>query len=354
MRVRAVDIAERLGISKATVSLALNGKPGVSEETRAAVLKCREELEAQLSQVMADVSGDMDEAAESENSIKPVGEGLIIKIIIVDRKLGIVCDSALNMWTEVLRIFDTEVRKRGYTIGISYVGTDEKEIARVVEECGSPLVAGVLLFATEMDDKGFERGFRSIRKPLVSFDHDVGNSHHSVVIDNEAGVEKAVEFLVSRGCRRIEYLVQKISIYNFERRRVGFISGVRKTGLNMETCPIVPVGTSIESVAAFMEDWLREHKLPDAFLMENYQISIGTMKALDALGIQCPGQVSLLGIDELPSYMTGGKKLDCLHIAHEDRAYVAIKLLLDEIEEESRTKFKVASRCELIMGDTVK
>ncbi len=354
MRVRAVDIAERLGISKATVSLALNGKPGVSEGTREAVLKCREELEAQLNQVMADGTVEDEVTVKSEPESALVGDGLMIKVIIVDRKLGIVCDSALNVWTEVLRIFDTEARKRGYTIGITYIGMDDKEIQRAVEECASPMVAGVLLFATEMDEKGFDWGFRAIRKPMVSFDHDVGNRHHSIVIDNEAGVEKAVEFLVSRGCRRIEYLAQKISIYNFERRRVGFCSGVRKMRLDVEQCPVVPVGTSIESVAAFMEDWLKDHTLPDAFLMENYQISIGTLKALKSLWIQVPGQVSLLGVDELPSYMTGDKKLNCLKIAHEDRAYVAIKLLMDEIEQESRTKFKVASRCEMILGDTVR
>ena len=45
MNVKSIDIARALGISKSTVSLALNGKPGVSEQTRQEVLACKKQLE---------------------------------------------------------------------------------------------------------------------------------------------------------------------------------------------------------------------------------------------------------------------------------------------------------------------
>ena len=69
---------------------------------------------------------------------------------------------------------------------------------------------------------------------MVIFDYDAGNRYRSVVIDNETAVQKAVEFLVSRGCRRIEYLSQRIEMYNFERRRMGFIAGIHKAGLDVK------------------------------------------------------------------------------------------------------------------------
>lgn len=49
------------------------------------------------------------------------------------------------------------------------------EIQRVVEECNSPAVAGVLLYATEMAEHDFDKGLRAIRKPMVIFDYDAGN-----------------------------------------------------------------------------------------------------------------------------------------------------------------------------------
>lgn len=45
MRVKAIDIARELNLSKATVSLALNNKPGVNPNTREKILECRERLE---------------------------------------------------------------------------------------------------------------------------------------------------------------------------------------------------------------------------------------------------------------------------------------------------------------------
>ena len=48
MKVKSVDIARRLGLSKATVSLALNGKPGVNERTRQRVFECQGLLEKEL------------------------------------------------------------------------------------------------------------------------------------------------------------------------------------------------------------------------------------------------------------------------------------------------------------------
>ncbi|XBX04845.1 LacI family DNA-binding transcriptional regulator [Enterocloster clostridioformis] len=343
MKIKAVDIARQLGISKATVSLALNGKSGVSSETRDMILKCKEEMETHLNQMLTNANGEQQAVVD-----------LTIKIIMFDRKLGIICDPALNIWTEMLRIFDAEAKKHGYSIGITYVGNDEKEMQRAVEECNSPTVAGVILYATEMAEHDFDKGLRAIRKPMVIFDYDAGNRYHSVIIDNEAAVQKAVEFLVSRGCRRIEYLSQKIGMYNFDCRRAGFIAGIHKTGLDIDACPIVPVGTTIESVDDFLRDWLLEHSLPDAFIMENYQISIGVIKALKERKIEVPRQISILGVDELPSYMTGDLKLDCIRVAHTERAYVTMELLLREIQFPSSTKFKIASCCELVLGNSVR
>lgn len=358
MKVKAIDIARQLNISKATVSLALNGKSGVSDEKRALILKCKEEMEKQIESAMAQLEQKEDSepvSGEKKRTPESMYKGLTIKVIMYDRKLGILCDSALNIWTEILRIFDSEAKKAGYNIGITYVENNEREIEQLVAECNSPSVAGVILYGTEMKKDDFNLGLRAIRKPMVVFDYDAGARYSSVVIDNSEGVQKAVGYLAARGCKKIEYLSQKIDIYNFECRRTGFISGIYNEGLAAEECPIIPVGTTIDSVELFMKNWLEFHELPDAFLMENYQVSIGVMNALSALKIKVPEQVSLVGIDELPSYMTGNRQLDCIKVEHTERGYMTMELLLREIEQEQKKeKFKVSSRCSLLLGKTVR
>lgn len=349
MKIRAVDIAQKLNISKATVSLALNNKPGVSQETKDAIFRCKEELEHQLN--LALDSSISPQTSQTDSTCEITRK--IIKIVIIDRKLNIVCDSELNVWTEILRIFDQEAKNNGYTIGITYVTQNIEDVQRTVNECNASDVAGVIFYAPEMSESGFEL-LKTINKPVVFFDYDFGAQYHSVLIDNEDAVQQSVEYLVSRGCKKIQYLAQAIHIYNFARRQIGFMEGIQKENLNSQDCTIIPVGTTIDSIEQYMLDWLMKNPLPDAFLMENYQISIGTLKAFRKRNIKVPEQVSLIGIDKLPAYMTGDLNLTCVQINHQDRASACMKLLLQEIESPSNTKFKLSCRSQFLIGDSVR
>lgn len=54
--------------------------------------------------------------------------------------------------------------------------------------------------------------------------------------------------------------------------------------------------------------------------MENYQISIGVMRALRQKKISVPEDISLLGVDEIPDYLTGDILLTTLRMEHLERA----------------------------------
>lgn len=361
MKVKTVDIARKLGISKATVSLALNGKPGVSEKTRAQILNCREEMEGQLDGLFANstVKTDADGRAgvvmpSSVSDVRLVSDTRLIKILMIDRQLGILCDPVFNVRIDMMRIFDTEAQKQGYITSITYVRADAPEFQRVIDECNGPQIAGVILYATEYSDNEYDRRFDAIKKPMVVYDHDFSSRYHSVVIDNEAAGKEAVEILADRGCKRIEYLSQKLEMYNFDRRRRGFMEGIAKAGLCAQECPLIPVGTTVETVHAFLREYLTEHPLPDAFLTENYQISVGLMQALREKGVAIPGEVSVLGIDEIPPFMTSGEDLSCMRVPHEKRAYAVMELLLREIQSPITPKFKIAVHCDFKQGSTLR
>ena len=62
---------------------------------------------------------------------------------------------------------------------------------------------------------------------------------------------------------------------------------------------------TIEEIYYFMKDYLERNPLPDAFLMDTYHVSIGAIRALREKGIVFPEEVSLVGVDMLPPYLTG-------------------------------------------------
>lgn len=338
MKVKAADIARELQISKATVSLALNGKPGVSEQTRQEIFAYKKLLESR----------------NKEKASAIMKEKQIIKVIFMHRDLKVAYGSELDLWTDVLTVYDREIKKMGYSLGITYVNILKDSLEQVFHECNGNSVAGVILCATEMQKQDYEL-LKNIKKPMIITDNDFeDNSHHRVYIDNISAVKLAVDHLIKRNCKNIVYLSNEIEVYNFTQRREGFKQAMLHHNLEFRPDRIVPMGRMIDDVYEKMKLYLHENTLPDAFVMENYQVSIGVIKAMNEENIKIPKDISLIGVDEVPNYATNDCKLTTIKIDHLNRPYMAMLLLQKEITENMPVKFKVMSDCRLITGNSVK
>lgn len=337
MKVKAADIAKELGISKATVSLALNDKPGVSERTRQEIFECREWLS----------QGRPEETKVSDKN-------QIIKVVITNRELKVVYGAELDLWTDVLAVFDSGAKRLGYTVGVTYVNMLRDDIEGLTWECNQDIVAGVILNGTELWPEDWEQ-FRGIDKPMVIYDNDLEElARYCVVIDNRSGVNLAMSHLYQHKKKHILYLSHQEEIYNFRQRRKAFTEFIYEHNLGMERNRIVEMGTSIETVYRKMLNYLENNNLPEAFIMENYQVSIGVMRALREKKIHVPEDISLVGIDEVPSYTTGDCELTTIKIPHTDRARLTMAFLEREIEETEGIKSVIMTKCKLIMGNSVK
>ena len=242
----------------------------------------------------------------------------------------------------------------GCIISVTYASSTKKEdVERVVREANEENVAGVILYATEMQPDQFPP-FRAIRKPMVIYDNDLGNEYQCVTFGGVEGIRDCVDYLVSRGCRNIKYLANTQNIFNFQQRRAGFRAGLRKNGLPLEKESIYSLGETTSEVCEATLKYLDTHELPDAFIMENYQISIGVMRALRQKKISVPEDISLLGVDEIPDYLTGDILLTTLRMEHLERAHVAMLFLEQEMKGAISCKFKSFSTCKIIPGQTVK
>lgn len=312
MKVRMADVARYLGISKATVSLAVNNKPGVNEETREKILRCVEEIERN--------GGFM--PAEMKQDIKRQ-----IKVVFINHKKQIICDPEMDLWSGVIETFDSEIRKRGYLYGLSYWNEDEKEAEEIIKECNMPIIAGVIIFGTEMTES--DRSIlEQIKKPLVIYDYEFTDRQYcSVCIDNVGTVRRAMECLRQSGTQDILYISTAKEIYNFKKRREGFLSVMEQWTGQTHKEKILAMGNSISEIQENMFRWIEKNKLPEAFLFENYQVAIGVLLAFRKKKISVPDQIRVIGIDEVPEYMLSGKCLTYMKIPHRERAAVCVSAL---------------------------
>ncbi len=327
MKIKAAQIARDLGLSKATVSLALNDKPGVSEETKKMIFQYIDRMEKGIDIV----------------------ENNIIKIVNYSKKENIY-GGEVDLWSEVLSEFNKEAKKDGYSLGIDYINDDIDEINKLIMECNQGHVVGAIVFANDLDEDIFKL-FKQIKKPLIIYDNDFDDDNYSyVMIDNYQGMEKIIKLIVEKDFNEVCYLANSHDNYNFRKRRMAFTDLISKYNL---TGRIFITGNDVESVYAAMKTELVDKSFPKVLISENYQVSIGTIKAIQEMNLSFKDDINLIGIDEIPDYFCYGHHLTALKIIHGKRAGVALSLLKKEIEDHDVEKFKIYSTCRLIEGDTI-
>lgn len=327
MKIKAAQIARDLGLSKATVSLALNDKPGVSEETKKMIFQYIDRMEKGIDIV----------------------ENNIIKIVNYSKKENIY-GGEVDLWSEVLSEFNKEAKKDGYSLGIDYINDDIDEINKLIMECNQGHVVGAIVFANDLDEDIFKL-FKQIKKPLIIYDNDFDDDNYSyVMIDNYQGMEKIIKLIVEKDFNEVCYLANSHDNYNFRKRRMAFTDLISKYNL---TGRIFITGNDVESVYEAMKTELVDKSFPKVLISENYQVSIGTIKAIQEMNLSFKDDINLIGIDEIPDYFCYGHHLTALKIIHGKRAGVALSLLKKEIEEHDVEKFKIYSTCRLIEWDTI-
>ena len=343
MNVKSIDIARALGISKSTVSLALNGKPGVSEQTRQEVLACKKQLEEHGTLPPGMFSGQQGQKKRPQ-----------IKLVRINNGMKQVRGTELDLWTDVNEVIEKNLKANGYSLGLLYADFREKDQSRMIAECNADDVAGVIIFGTELKPEN-EPFLEGIQKPLVIYDAILETEKYpTVVIDNRQGVELAVKELLAKGNTDIRYLSNPMQMYNYLSRQRGFLEIMKKKGLGDASDRIIKTGSTVEDVRKMMRERLQTGKLPQAYIMESYHVSMGTIMAMQELGIQIPEDVSLIGIDALPSFLTGGIRMTSIRVPHTERAYWTVQLLLKEMDHPVREKCKLYTNCVFVNGDTVK
>lgn len=366
MRLKSKDVAKALGLSPATVSLAVNNKPGVNEKTRQRILDFMDEQEERLAQMKharrgrnkgtiliifyiknlynelcnEEVYGDIPGRKEKTESEQSGGESRFIK------KKGLDSD--------ILREIDMMVSKEGYQI--IYLNYYEKkqspeELWKLYRE---KEVRGVYLMAEEMAPSDINI-FIKYNIPVVAGDNlFYKNGTDSFLIDNMQGVLQGMDYLFCRGHRNIVYLAQGIELFNFCERRRAFLTEIeKKTG--KENGVIWSMGKDEETVYRKMLSRL-DKGIGDttAFFLESTVVFHGVLRALRERGVRIPEDISLIGFDaDAGSASFTGNGLTIIEGNDRRRHKAAIRHLLHRIRGEESGYVRTYYSTDILEGTSV-
>ena len=316
--VTAKNIAQRLGISAASVSVALSGKPGVSERTRLQVLSAAQEL-----------------GYCPPRSAEPVRKPLCF-LIYADQSVGIAQET--TFYTFVLKGVEDAAKELGYHILIRYYYAGlsfRSQMSDILDE-----ISGLLILGTDLTSSRSGAGqeltdWARYKIPVVIIDNFIFSAYVDCVgNENLYGAKSAMSYLIDRGHRSFGYLRAKQRITNFDDREHGLRMALREHlgDGGAESMEIVHVDISAERAYRDIGVWIAAKKaLPSALFAENDVIAAAAIRALHAAGKRVPEDVSVMGFDDLPLCEMLDPTITTVHSFKEKLGTEAVRLLHQRI-----------------------
>ena len=337
MPISVRKLAQLLGVSPASVSLALNGKPGVSEETREKIL-----------------------AAALQHGLKPVSPPAARKssdiTLAVYRNHDSICGDT-EFFSAVIEGMNAEACRRGFRLHVTYIYSDAWA-DRQLEELRRSGAAGCVLLATEMQPEDIQK-FDDFPLPLVVLDSFFpGRSGAYVTIDNFDGARMAVRHLLSRGHRRIGHMASAVPISNFSERKQGLLAALSE--YPEATLQSFPVGTTPEQAYSDMSAHLRRRPFdpalyPTAFFADNDIIAVSCIRAFREWGVRIPEDISVIGFDDVPLSCVTSPRLSTVRVEKETLGRLAITLLRDRMDNPAAdAPVKLSVGTSLCLRDSVR
>lgn len=272
------DIAKLAGVSPATVSLVLNGKAGVSNEMRSKILSLAKEHHISYHIPQEQEKGIVFLKYYSHGMIVEENDGFILSIIEqVER------ECRKNLYCFKLHSFTSET------------------LADTVAFYTTAPPTGIVILGSEIEDCDIER-LLSIPCPKLILDSKMDTTAaSSVLMANEDIVAAAMDHLYQLGHRKIGFVASSVKSSNFTLRYSAYIRMLHKLGIRDDESLVF---TTAPTLGRSYEDMLYRLKnsedLPTAFLAANDILAIGTIRALQELGVRVPEDVSIVGIDDIP------------------------------------------------------
>lgn len=334
-RVTSQDVADAAGVSRTTVSLVLNNVEGIqiSEETRNRVIYTAKELDYVP-----------DAAARALASRR----AQIIGLVLTRSPHHIASDAFL---THILDGLIGVIHLHGMRLLIDIIEPEHQKEA-YLQLVRAKHIDGVILSGPRFDDQAL-RALEEVGFPTVLMGQLPGTNISSVDVDNRAAARKAVTHLLSLGHTQIACITNAPLLYTAADERLnGYRDAIERGGLAYNENLVRFGDFDIESGYRQMSDLLASATRFTAAFVASDEVALGAKAALRQAGLKIPGDVALVGFDDLPMAYYTDPPLTTVHLPAIELAQQASELLLDLLKGRQVTKRKVILDTHLVVRES--
>lgn len=292
-RVSMADVARRAGVSSQTVSRVSNGHPGVVDATRQQVLTAMKEL-----------------GYRPNSAARALKRGEF-------RTIGIILFTLSTTGNvRTLEAIATSAAQQGYATTLLPVAIPTQDEVRGAFTRLGELAVDAIIVIMEVHLLDAATVSLPPNVGVVVADSDAGDRYSVVDTDQAGGAREAVRHLLDLGHTTVWHLAGPEESFAAQRRADAWRATLREAG--REVPPLLRGDWSAESGYRAGLRLAREPALTAVFAA-NDQMALGLLRALHEAGRTVPGQVSVVGFDDIPD---AGSYVPPLTTVHQDFAEV--------------------------------
>ncbi len=323
------EVARRAGVSTATVSRALNRPDMVRAETRDRILKVVEETHF-------------------------VYDGIAVSMISGrSHTIGLIIPTIMNsIYAASTQSIQRAAQAVGYTVLLGASEFSPKQEAMLAQRLLERRVDGLILTGGNHEPTLIQK-IRTNSVPfLITWKLMRDQDWPSVSFDNYKAAWAAVDFLVSLGHRRLGLVCGRTDINDRALdRRQAFEDCLRHHGLTVDPALIHERDFEMEEGASAMAAMLRTLEPPTAVFCANDIQAIGALSLCRERGLSVPGDISIIGFDDLPATSYTRPKLTTVRVPAADMGRRAAEILIASIERKIPVQ-SVELQTEVIVRET--
>ena len=303
------DVADRVGVSKALVSLVFRRAPGPSDETRRRVFAAAEELGYRVNRNAALMTARR------------------------THLIGVMTNIRNSFHAEMVEDIVEAADRAGYEVVLGAVTPTHGE-SKVIDTLLDFRCEGVLLLGPESATR--ELAALGERLPTVVVGRRLSAASLDVVRAADGrGIASTVDHLVGLGHRQVVHVTGGSGSIAADRRN-GYLRAMRRHGLG-DHVALIEGDYTEKAGAAAANDLLGGAELPTGVVCANDRIAIGVLDGLRRAGVDVPGDVSVTGYDD--SLLAQLAHIDLTSVSQEPReqANRAVEAVVERLDG-GRTK----------------
>ena len=273
---RIKDVALEAGVSAATVSHVINNTKYVTRGTRQKVLRTIKQFHYYPNAHARTLAS---------------GRSNIIGLL--------VSDISNPFFPEIVKSVEAAAFECGYNVILVNTNYDARRAADYVRRLIELKVAGVALMTSELDPALIDE---LARKQVCVVFHNLGTAgeHMSnILVDYAAGIEEAVQHLVSLGHRKVAHIAGPGRFRSAIIRREAFLKSMRRQFPSAPKPAVYEGDFKFEGGQRAAREILAAGDLPTAVVVANDMMALGAMQQFRAAGLTIPQDVSIVGFDDI-------------------------------------------------------